>query len=340
MFDAKSLLEQIVTGGGKAQQQGAGAPGLGDLLGQIIGGGPAQTGGGGGAASGGLGDILGKLGQAAGGQGGGLDSILNKIGAGSGGSGGNILDTLTKALTQATEGVKDGATRAGEATGATTAARDALDKAMGGKSPDQVLAQIKDMIANNQLGAGAVLGGLGGLLLGTRTGRSVATGAVKLGAIALISGLAYKAYQNYEAGKPLISGATAAAAAPQGSGFEPEAVTNEGATLIIRAMIAAAAADGRIDDGERQRVLATLGDAAANPEARAFIEKELRNPARPSDLAALVRTREEALQVYTAARIAIEPDSAGEKAFLADLASKLGIEPQLAAHIDATARNA
>jgi len=46
------------------------------------------------------------------------------------------------------------------------------------------------------------------------------------------------------------------------------------------------------------------------------------------------------VQVYTAARIAIEADSSAEKNFLAGLAQRLNIDAKLAAHIDATARSA
>lgn len=369
MFDAKSLLEQLVNGAGKpAAQSTQGGGGLADILGQVL-----QSGGqSGGQGSGGLSDILGKLGQAGQGAGGsaGLEGMLRNIMGGAGGSGstpttgsgtsaagglglddilgklkdqagqlggggGNLLETLSKALGQATEGVKEGAGRIGDATGA----RDALGKAMGGRSPDDILAQLKDLVAQNQLGAGAALGGLGGLLLGTQTGRGVAASAVKLGALALIGGLAYKAYQNYETGKPLISGATALAEAPRGSGFEPEVVTNDSAVLIIRTMIAAAAADGRIDENEKRQILSALGDAGGNDEAKAFVQRELQSPASPTAIASSVRTQAEGLQVYTAARVAIETDSSAERAFLTDLASKLGIDAKLAAHIDATAKS-
>ena len=69
-----------------------------------------------------------------------------------------------------------------------------------------MLAQLKELIANNQLGAGAALGGLGTLVLGTGTGRSLAGSAIKLGGLALIGGLAYKAYQNYQQGQPAADG--------------------------------------------------------------------------------------------------------------------------------------
>jgi uncharacterized membrane protein YebE (DUF533 family) len=316
MFDAKALLEQLA---GNPQRSAAApsAPGEG----------------------GGLADLIRNVTGGAGG--GNVDQIMAQVreqAAKFGGpSGAELVDTLTKAFGQATEGVKEGATRIGDATGA----RDAVTNATGGRSTDEMIAQVKDLIANNQLGAGAVLGGLGAILLGTKTGRGVATGAVKIGALALIGGLAYKAYQNHQAGRPLITGPQNAAteAAPVGSGFEPDAISNDAAMHIIKAMIAAAAADGRIDDAEYARIVGAAGGAAASPEAKAFLERELRSPATAAELAREVSSAEEALQVYTAARVAIDADNASEKGFLAELASALGIDADLAGQVDATARS-
>ena len=163
----------------------------------------------------------------------------------------NVLDVLKQVLGQATSGVREGAGRLDEATGASGRARDAIGQATG-QSPEELIAKLKDLIANNKLGAGAALGGLGALILGTGAGRALAGSAVRLGGLALIGGLAYKAYQNYQQGLPPLTGAKpptqqGLVAAPNGSGFEPDAVTHESAVLYIRAMIAAAAADGRID---------------------------------------------------------------------------------------------
>ena len=274
-------------------------------------------------AAGGLGDILGQLKDQLGQAGGG--------GQGSGGGGG-LMDILGKVLTQATQGVKEGAGRIDDATGAS----DALGKALGSR-PQDVLAQLQDLIKNNPLAAGTAMGGLGGLVLGTRTGRAVAGSAVKLGAWALIGGLAYKAFQNYQAGRPLITGAAAPEAAPHGSGFEPAAVTNESAALYIRTMIAAAAADGRLDGAEQAKIIGGLKQAGLDAEAEQFLADAFNNPPSVEDLANAAASPEEAVQVYTAARIAIEPDTAEEKHFLAQLAGALGIDNKLAAHIDATA---
>lgn len=347
MFDARSLLEQMVTGANRgnapaASNQGGG--GLGDLLGSVLGGDRTAAGGngledllrnltGGGAGSaplgsnaaptapggGGLADILGKLQQSVGGQG--------------GSGGGGIADILGQVLGQATQGVREGATRVNDATGAS----DAFNRTTG-QSPDELIAKIKELIANNQLGAGAALGGLGGLVLGTRTGRDLAVGAAKIGALALIGGLAYKAYQNYQAGRPLITGPHPAEAAPAGTGFEPQAITDQSATMYIRAMIAAANADGRIDEAERQKIFGALKQGGLEAEAEAFIQAELARPATIEDLAEGVTSQEQAAQIYTAARIAIDPDTSGENLFLSALANRLGIDAKLAAFIDHEAR--
>ncbi len=354
MFDAKSILEAMVNGASPKPVAGAapaGGGGFGDILGQLTQmaqGAGAQAGAGGGG--GGMGDMLRKMmpqggsatqansAQADAGGMGGFGDILGKLQHAAGGAGGgNLMDMLNKALGQATEGAREGASKIGASTGAT----DAIGKALGGMSGDDVMAKLKELVAQNQLGAGAAAGGLGAVILGTHAGRSVAVGAAKLGALALIGGLAYKALLNYQNGQPLLNGPhTLTEAAPVGSGFEPAAVTNDSATLYIKAMIAAAAADGRIDASEMEKIMGGLKQGGLDAHAEEFLAAELNTPATVDELAAACTSSEQAVQVYTAARLAITPDGGAEDAFLVALGDKLGIDSQLAAHIDAAAKSA
>ena len=378
MFDAKSILDALVRGGARPQGQQDDLRGLSDLLRQL-GGADAnappprqmpET-----RTSGGTDDMPGERlpprrtetpreadepgRPGPQGQGGGLDDLLRDILGGKGGSlsdilgklqqqsgasgGGGIGDILGQIFGQATSGARQGAQHVVDATGASRVARDQIGQ-LTGRSPEELLAQLKELIANNQLAAGAALGGLGALVLGTGTGRSLAGSAIKLGGLALIGGLAYKAYQDYQRGQPVPAGAQqpsqALLAAPDGSGFEPAAVTNDHATVLIRAMIAAAAADGRIDAQEQKKILGGLQQAGLASAAQAFLTRELNHPASVDDLAAAVSSQEEAVQVYTAARVAVDPDADEEHEFLAALAERLGIDDRLAEHIDATARGA
>jgi uncharacterized membrane protein YebE (DUF533 family) len=377
MFDAKSLLETIVRGAAPGHSP-TGGGGLADILGKVLQGGQGGTAGsardtvGSSQGSGGLEDLLRNLAQGGTGGGGGLGDLLKnmmpqtpsgrqahaqpesgggtgglgdilgnlqkQLGGGQGGSGGGgLMDILGQVLGQATAGAKEGAQRIDDATGIGKQARDALGQATG-KSPEDLLQQLKDLIANNPTAAAAGAGGLGAVVLGTRTGRSVAASAAKLGALVLIGGLAYKAYQNYSAGRPVLGGQMEAA--PQGSGFEPDAITQESAALYIRAMIAAAAADGRIDGTEQQKIMGGLKQAGADAEAEEFIANELNNPASASDLAAAVQSPEEALQVFTAARIAVDLDTQEEHDFLVELAQRLQLDPKLVQNVDAAAKAA
>lgn len=351
----EDLLRSVLGGGAPAGQGpgagGQGGPGGGsleELLRSALGGGaPAQqgpgSGGQGGPGAGNLQDMLRDL-LGGGGPGGPMNRMVGEGGQGGGGQGAAVLDVLKQVLGQATSGVREGAGRLDEATGASGRARDAIGQATG-QSPEELIAQLKELIANNKLGAGAALGGLGALVLGTNAGRALAGSAIRLGGLALIGGLAYKAYQNYQQGLPPLTGGKAPTqqglvAAPKGSGFEPDAVTHDSAMLYIRAMIAAADADGRIDAKEQQKILGGLQQAGMNADGQQFLTKEINNPATVEELAAAVSSPEEAVQVYTAARVAVDVDTDAEHEFLVNLAKALGIDDHLAAQVDAAARAA
>ena len=110
--------------------------------------------------------------------------------------------------------------------------------------------------------------------------------------------------------------------------------------LYLKAMISAAAADGRIDAQEQKKILGGLGQAGLDDAQHSFLRTELDNPASIDDLAAAVRSPAEAVQVYTAARLAIDPTgSQDNKAYLATLADKLGVDAKLAAHVESMAQS-
>ncbi|MEQ8824719.1 MAG: tellurite resistance TerB family protein [Filomicrobium sp.] len=370
MFDAKSILEALVNGNKRPASSSAGSQGdplsdllggnggLGDLLRNALPQAGAESSSG--KQGDPLSDLLGKLGggqqrnaasdQSAGGSGGGfggLGDLLGQLGAGSASSSSSnnpgqqksITDVFGDILNQAKEGTKEGASKFDEATGASDKMGD-LARQLSGRSPEELMEALKELISNNKLGAGAALGGLGALILGTQTGRSIAVNAAKLGALALIGGLAYKAYRNYQDGASTDQSAQGdIAEPPHGSGFEPDSVSNDDAILMVRTMIAAAAADGRIDANEQQRIIENLqGSGELDADAQEFLAKELNAPASVADIANAVSSKEQAAQVFAAARIAIDPDTSSEHRFLGELADRLNLDSALAMHIDAAAR--
>lgn len=197
---------------------------------------------------------------------------------------------------------------------------------------------VVQMAKDNPLATGAIAA----VLLGTKTGRSLTGSAVKLGGLAAIAGLGYQAYKNYQAGHaPERSAANAPAELlppPSDSAFSAEAphATNDFALALVRAMIAAAKADGHIDNSERARIMDRVQVSGLGAEAQDFIEKELSNPTDLDALVAAAVTEEQKVELYTASRLAIEPDNRAERGYLDLLAGRLGLADALVDHIEAT----
>lgn len=116
---------------------------------------------------------------------------------------------------------------------------------------------IKDAVGNNPGLAQAAAIGLGGLLFGSGKARGVASGVAKLGGAALIGGLAYKALKRFQGVQPDAS-AEVPITVPEPEHYKPVATTNEGALKLVRTMIAAAMADGTLDQAEQQRIVGQM----------------------------------------------------------------------------------
>lgn len=273
------------------------------------------------------------------------NKLLNQMLGATGGQGagkdvGGLLGSL---LRQSVSGLQEGAAAIEKRTGIGARAGSALQGATG-QSAGDLLKQAQQIVGQNQMASGAVMGGLGALLLGTRGGRGMIGNAAALGGLALVGGLAYKAWRNHQAGKaptpqPAAQIEAAPAAAPFGETGNP-AQDQATSLLIVRAMIAAAACDGAIDNEERSRIVGGLQEAGLDTAAAKFLDDEFARPASIDDLVRAARTPELALQVFTAARIAIEPDSIKEKAFLMNLAVGLNLSDAQVAHVDAMATGA
>lgn len=199
--------------------------------------------------------------------------------------------------------------------------------------------QAAQYAKDNPLATGA----LAAVLLGTGAGRQVTGAAVRLGGLAAIGGLAYKAYQNYQNGQTPASAPVAGEPEllppPADTGFHPSQAPQgetEFALMLVRAMIAAAKADGRIDDEERQKIGAKLSLSGLGSEAEAFLKAELEAPLDMDVLIASAQSEEQKVELYTASRLAIDPDTRAERGYLDMLAGRLGLPDALVDHIEAT----
>jgi len=113
-------------------------------------------------------------------------------------------------------------------------------------------------------------------------------------------------------------------------------VAHGDAVLLIRAMIAAANADGVIDAQERANILDRLKSADLSSEERDFIMQELLSPQDPETVAAAVTTPELARQVYLVSLMTIEVDTEAEQTYLDKLARRLGLNDADVADMNAS----
>ncbi len=224
--------------------------------------------------------------------------------------------------------------------------------------------------------SGAVSGFAGGLAgtamagaLSGKKGRKMATSALKIGGLAAIGGLAWSAYQRYQqdgthtpAGnapnntqRPLApTPRHQAGDAPttgehsqwEGIGRQQFAAVigdptpaGSGSLLLVRAMIAAAAADGHMDRDEQRRIFEQTQRLELAAEEKAMLFDELRQPLDQQELVAQVSNAETAVEVYAASLIAIDQTRPQGQTYLRSLASALGLPPALVSSLHGEAES-
>ena len=175
-----------------------------------------------------------------------------------------------------------------------------------------------------KVGGGAALGGILSMILGRSGGASLA----KLGSLAVLGNLAYQAYQNYQktqqSSQPNISE----------NAFDVLNSSShvDAGELILRTMIAAAAADGEITEDEKQTI---ANEAGNNPELAQWLAQEIQNPISINEIDRLVGNDTAlASNVYLAARLVSKDLSRKEIIFLADLAQALGLDDALVEQLE------
>jgi uncharacterized membrane protein YebE (DUF533 family) len=190
----------------------------------------------------------------------------------------------------------------------------------------------------NDLGkyaTGAAVGGVLGLLLGSKGGRRMGGKALQYGSVAALGALAYRAYNDYQARQA----ASARPAEPAAPAFEqlPAPQVEAHSRAMLKAMIAAAKSDGHLDERERGLVEAELQRSEADPAVRQWVEAELRRPVEPADVAAAAQTPAMGAEIYLASLLVVDETTTMERAYLDELARQLKLPAELKADLEARA---
>lgn len=177
------------------------------------------------------------------------------------------------------------------------------------------------------LGAGAVGGGLIGMLMGSKKSKKmtkkIGSGALKVGGAAALGALAYKVYNDWQAKQ-------------SGQGvhetFDPD--DSKHSVLILKAMIGAAKADGHVDEEEMARIEQALADMGADEHVRQLVQQELNKPLDPAEIANQATSPQQASEIYLASLIVANEQNFMEKAYLQELAKQLQLSPEVTQQLE------
>jgi len=187
-------------------------------------------------------------------------------------------------------------------------------------------------------GGGAGLGGLLGGLLGGGSPmggapQSRSGGGTNYAALASLGMMAFQAYQAWQR-----SQASAPQEAPRTVDLLAGPEAEEHSHAILRALIAAAKADGRIDDSEKQMISTEIGRHTDDPQLQQWLDDEVAKPLDPNEVAQSATDPGMASEMYLASVMLVDDQQDAERNYLDELAAALQIEPELQLHLEQQAR--
>ncbi|MGF7116567.1 uncharacterized membrane protein YebE (DUF533 family) [Pseudomonas laurylsulfatiphila] len=187
-------------------------------------------------------------------------------------------------------------------------------------------------------GGGAGLGGLLGGLLGGGSPmggapQSRSGGGTHYAALASLGMMAFQAYQAWQR-----SQASAPQEAPRTVDLLAGPEAEEHSHAILRALIAAAKADGRIDDSEKQMISTEIGRHTDDPQLQQWLDDEVAKPLDPNEVAQSATDPGMASEMYLASVMLVDDQQDAERNYLDELAAALRIEPELQLHLEQQAK--
>ncbi|MGO4998666.1 tellurite resistance TerB family protein [Oceanisphaera sp. W20_SRM_FM3] len=199
------------------------------------------------------------------------------------------------------------------------------------------LAQVSRLVKGAGFGQGAAAGGILGLLMGSKSGRNMAGGSLKYAGLAAAGAMAFKAYQSWQQNQSpaQTQAATSADLQARDAHLESQGIEQTSFQLsLMSAMIAAAKADGHIDNAEQAHIFSQVEEMGLAASEKALVFDMLSATPSLADIASHATNTEQAAELYLASRLVIDPDQAVERAYLEALAHKLNLPADLVAHLE------
>ena len=200
-------------------------------------------------------------------------------------------------------------------------------------------------------------GGLAGLFFRRASPRRLRSYVLRLGGVAVISSIAFSAWQNWNAGaekeaatdrtghSPDAIAVPSQPASPPlllGTNFLPASETAQQtlARTLVRALISAAKAGGAFSPSEQLNTFKALKAMQLPRQHADFLIGELTAPANMRALVDAASSPEVAATIYMASALVIQGTTLAEKDYLGLLAARLRLAPDLVAHLHASAEAA
>jgi len=205
------------------------------------------------------------------------------------------------------------------------------------------LGNLTSKIPGGLLG-GAAAGGVMALLVGNKSARKFAGKTATYGGAAIFGGLALKAYQNWQQNSTVTTNVNAAVQDPSISSQQPfaspESQSDSFDLYLVKAMIAAAKADGHIDAEEQQRIFKAVDQMELASDVKGVLFDLLSKEIPVEEIISGANGLEQKTELYLASCLTINPDHPSEKIYLEKLALALELPPGLAEHLQSQAHQA
>jgi len=242
---------------------------------------------------------------------------------------------------------------AGAASGTASQVKQVAERGLGG---------LAGALPGGALG-GAAAGGLVAMLLGSKKARKLGGKAPTYGGLAVVGGLAYKAWRDHRASQEATQGPAPAPSAPTSGAptsgaptsgapmsgptaslppeqaFDPATqvdVTGQDMRLgLIRAMISAAKADGHIDADEHAKLRQQIESSGLAADEKGFVLDAMGAESDPIAIASLAADEPQSVEIYVASALAIDIDTPEERRYMERLGDALRLPMDIRQRLEA-----
>ena len=182
-------------------------------------------------------------------------------------------------------------------------------------------AQRDSMMSGIKTGAAAA--GVLALLLGTRAGRKVTGVGLKVGSVAALGGLAYQMYNRWQSENAPTASVDAKTATLLPAPEQKPVLSSD---VLLKALVAAAKADGQVDEQELSIIRTKMAELHLDQDVNDMLMNELVQPLGAKEVAALAKgDKQAALELYLVSALLLDKNHEAERVYLSDLQAALAL---------------